>query len=65
LKQANVTHVLSVLRLPLDDQLFAPFKHMAVEVDDVEDEDLLTHFNDCNRFIQEGLDSGGAVLVHW
>ncbi|KAK8237167.1 protein-tyrosine phosphatase-like protein [Phyllosticta capitalensis] len=65
LEAANITHVLSVLRLPLDDALFAPFKeHMVVEVDDVDDEDLLQHFPATNRFIQRALDSGGGVLVH-
>ncbi|CAO2658781.1 Nn.00g065040.m01.CDS01 [Neocucurbitaria sp. VM-36] len=64
LKQANITHVLSVLRTPLDQDLFSPFKHMVVEVDDVEDENLLEHFPATNRFIQEGLDGGGGVLVH-
>ncbi|KAF2085916.1 dual specificity protein phosphatase 12 [Saccharata proteae CBS 121410] len=64
LQQANITHVLSVLRLPLDQELFAPFQHMVVEVDDVDDEDLLQHFPATNRFIQDGLDSGGGVLVH-
>ncbi|KAH7360006.1 protein-tyrosine phosphatase-like protein [Pyrenochaeta sp. MPI-SDFR-AT-0127] len=64
LEQANITHVLSVLRTPLDQDLFRPFKHMVVEVDDVEDEDLLAHFPATNRFIQEGLKGGGGVLVH-
>ncbi|EUC31399.1 hypothetical protein COCVIDRAFT_31079 [Bipolaris victoriae FI3] len=64
LEQANITHVLSVLRMPLDDALFAPFKHMVVEVDDVDDENLLQHFPATNRFIREGLDAGGGVLVH-
>jgi len=66
LQQANITHVLSVLRLPLDRELFSPFKqHMVVEVDDVEDENLLGHFPSTNKFIQDGLDGGGGVLVHW
>ncbi|KAF2872442.1 protein-tyrosine phosphatase-like protein [Massariosphaeria phaeospora] len=64
LQQANITYVLSVLRTPLDQNLFSPFKHMVVEVDDMEDEDLLQHFSSTNRFIQEGLDGGGGVLVH-
>lgn len=64
LQQANITHVLSVLRLPLDQSLFSPFKHMVVEVDDTEDENLLEHFPATNAFIQEGLDGGGGVLVH-
>jgi len=65
LKNANITHILSVLRMPLDEQLFSPYKHMVVEVDDVDDENLLEHFPATNRFIQNGLDSGGGVLVHW
>ncbi|CAN9286345.1 unnamed protein product [Alternaria alternata] len=64
LQQANITHVLSVLRTPLDQDLFGPFKHMVVEVDDVEDENLLEHFPATNRFIREGLKGGGGVLVH-
>ncbi|KAK8166099.1 protein-tyrosine phosphatase-like protein [Phyllosticta citribraziliensis] len=65
LEAANITHVLSVLRLPLDAELFAPFReHMVVEVDDVDDEDLLQHFPATNRFIQRALDGGGGVLVH-
>lgn len=65
LQTANITHVLSVLRTPLDNDLFMPFKHMVVEVDDVEDENLLQYFPATNAFIQQGLDSGGGVLVHW
>ena len=65
LREANITHVLSVLRGEVDAKLIAGFTHMAVPVDDVEDENLLEHFPQTNRFIQEGLDAGGAVLVHW
>ena len=68
LKEANITHVLSVLRLPTDSSYFDPFKgrkHLLVEIDDVEDENLLQYFVTTNGFIQEGLDGGGGVLVHW
>ncbi|KAF2672650.1 dual specificity protein phosphatase 12 [Microthyrium microscopicum] len=68
LEQASITHVLSVLRMPgyldRDKELFAGYKCMLVEVDDVEDENLLQHFKATNAFIQNGLDSGGSVLVH-
>ena len=56
---------MSALRLPLDNDLFANFKHHVVEVDDVEDENIIEHFAGSNAFIQEGLDGGGGVLVHW
>lgn len=65
LKKANITHVVSALRLPLDNDLFTNFKHHVVEVDDVEDENIIEHFAGSNAFIQEGLDGGGGVLVHW
>ena len=65
LKKADITHVVSALRLPLDNELFVNFKHHVVEVDDVDDENVIEHFTDSNAFIQEGIDSGGGVLVHW
>jgi len=64
LADCNITHVLSVLRLPLEKELFDGFEHMVVEVDDVEDDNLLEHFGKTNEFIQNGLDTGGGVLVH-
>lgn len=65
MRAANITHVLSVLNLQPDDELFRPYKHLMIAVDDVEEEDLISHFATANAFIQTGLDAGGAVLVHW
>lgn len=65
MKKANITHVLSVLRYNKESPLFQPYKHLLIDVDDVEDEDLLQHFAETNAFIQEGLDGGGGVFVHW
>ena len=65
LKNANITHVVSALRLPLDEDLFKSYRHLVVELDDVEDEDILQHVAASNAFVQEGLDGGGGVLVHW
>jgi dual specificity phosphatase 12 len=36
-----------------------------VQVDDVEDENLLGEFARTGKFIKDGLQSGGGVLVHW
>ncbi|KAL8681701.1 MAG: hypothetical protein Q9224_002330 [Gallowayella concinna] len=65
LKEANITHILSVLTLPLDPALFENYKHLAIDIDDDEDADIIQHFPASNVFIQEGLEGGGGVLVHW
>lgn len=65
LQTANITHVVSVLRMRPDENLTEGFEHLKIEVDDVDDEDLLQYFASANAFIQAGLDAGGGVLVHW
>lgn len=65
LKRANITHVVSALRLPLDPNLYKEYNHHVVELDDLEDENIIEHFEASNRFIQGGVDGGGGVLVHW
>lgn len=65
LQESNITHIVSVLGGRLDPDLFASYVHKVVDVDDVEDENLLQYFPACNQFIQDGLNGGGGVLVHW
>lgn len=65
LQKANITHVVSVLRMRPDENLTEGFQTLKIEVDDVDDEDLLQYFATANAFIQAGLDAGGGVLVHW
>ncbi|KAG7004622.1 cytidylyltransferase [Physcia stellaris] len=60
MRKANITHVVSVLCLPLDVDLFQDYKHLVIEVNDVEDENILQYFPTSNAFIQEGLDGGGS-----
>ncbi|KAI5299547.1 hypothetical protein KEM56_003158 [Ascosphaera pollenicola] len=65
LQQANITHVVSVLKeSPADEDLLASFRTYHVPVDDVSDEDILQYIPGAVRFIEEGLRSGGGVLVH-
>lgn len=65
IEKANITHVLSVLRIDLKESLFKGFHdHHVVAVDDTDDEDLLQHFPTTIAFISRGLSSGGAVFVH-
>ena len=65
LSKANITHVLSVLRINQPDETFGPFHHHCIDVVDVGDENLLEHIPTAVKFIQSGLDTGGSVLIHW
>lgn len=65
LQTSGITHILTLLRQPLDDKLFEGFTHRVIEVDDVDDENLLEFLPECVGFIQRGLEEGGGVLVHW
>ena len=40
-------------------------KRYLIEIDDLEAEDVIQHFPAANAFIDDGLDKGGGVLVHW
>ncbi|PWY86201.1 phosphatases II [Aspergillus heteromorphus CBS 117.55] len=64
LTRANITHVVSVLRLSDADEALDPFQQLCIEIDDIENEDLLEHIPVALEFIQSGLDAGGSVLVH-
>ncbi|OJD13385.1 hypothetical protein AJ78_06156 [Emergomyces pasteurianus Ep9510] len=64
LKKANISHIVSVLRLNADEERFESFEHLQIPVDDVSDEDLLEHFPTTNAFIKSGLEGNGGVLVH-
>lgn len=64
-EKANITHVLSVLRVNLKESLFQNFQHYVVPVDDADDEDLLRHLPHTNAFISNALSQGGTVFVHW
>ncbi|KAL5000722.1 protein-tyrosine phosphatase-like protein [Aspergillus recurvatus] len=64
MSRANITHILSVIRLRPSDDTFAGYQHHQIEVDDLDDENLLEHFPSAIKFIQSGLDAGGSVLVH-
>ena len=65
LKDANITHVISALRLPLEKEPLNRLEHLVVEVNDLEEENIIEYLPACIAFIQQGLDSGGGVLVHW
>lgn len=64
-KETGITHVVSVMRWPLEADLVKPYKHLQIDVDDDEDENLLEYFPATNQFIDDALENGGSVLVHW
>jgi dual specificity phosphatase 12 len=69
LKKNNVTHILSLLTpdIPGQESQYElgvkDFKHLRIDIDDIEDENIMQYFDRTNAYIQEGLDSGG-ILVH-
>ena len=66
LKDNNISHVASVififhgLQVPTD-----IVKRKQFSLVDQPGEDLLRHLNDIFPFIEEGLNTGTGVLVHW
>jgi len=40
------------------------YDHLCIDVDDVEDENLLVHFEESGAWIEKALNEGGGVLVH-
>lgn len=66
LQDRSITHVLSVLQMDFVNWAgLRPYTHLAIEVDDEESTNLIQYFPKTNQFIQDGLDSGGRVFVHW
>ncbi|EGX54345.1 tyrosine protein phosphatase yvh1 [Orbilia oligospora] len=68
LEAANITHVVSVLRGRLDQTQVEKFasagKHLHIEVNDDDDENLIEYFQTSNAFIDKAIQEGGSVLVH-
>lgn len=65
LEAACISHVLSVICLPMDTALVAGFEHLAIDADDAESENLIQHFAQTNAFIAGALSGDGRVLIHW
>lgn len=67
MKEAGITHIVTVLRQPLDRALFEGYEHLVIEVDDVEEDNLIEHFATTFRWIDEALKEkeGNNVFIHW
>lgn len=64
LKQANITHIVSLLRGDVQDMTVHGFKQLHVEIDDDDEEDIMRFFELTNKFINEATSQGTNVLVH-
>ncbi|KAL1513306.1 hypothetical protein ABEB36_002728 [Hypothenemus hampei] len=65
LSKLKITHILTIDTCPLP-RTIVDLSHICtkfIQLSDLPKEDLLSHFNDTNVFIEEGL-AKGAVLVH-
>ena len=66
LSKLELSHILSVDLVPLPQVVTSAFPNMAilqVNVADMVNEDLLSHFEKSNKFVKEGIHHGN-VLVH-
>lgn len=65
LEQKGVTHILTILEFDYCDyEEFAHFRRLLISAEDSSGENLLRHSGVANAFIDDGLASGGVVLVH-
>lgn len=70
MKDAGITHILSVLKVPPVQRTFTQEENLAefdreyIEVDDLESENILVHFPRAYTYIMAGQEKG-KVLVHW
>ncbi|KAI5293510.1 tyrosine protein phosphatase yvh1 [Ascosphaera acerosa] len=71
LETAGITHLVSALKQPVQqlprrtEAWLATVAMHRVPVDDAPEEEILRYLPDAVRFIEDGLRSGGAVLVQW
>lgn len=64
LKSYNVSHILSLVQVKVNPEFVENFKHMQINIDDVEDENIIRHFPAIIEFMDEAIQSGTSVLVH-
>ncbi|KAL6062232.1 tyrosine protein phosphatase yvh1 [Balamuthia mandrillaris] len=62
LREHGITHVLTVAH-ELRSKQQTGIEHLIVAADDCDEQDLISHFDQCNSFIEEGR-TKGRVLVH-
>ena len=64
-QQAGITHIVSILDFDIYEAgAFKEYKHVHIRVDDDPNENLLEHFPETNKFIEDALAGNGGVFVH-
>ncbi|ETS75283.1 hypothetical protein PFICI_12227 [Pestalotiopsis fici W106-1] len=63
-KEAGITHVVSVIDYDVDARQLERMKQLHIDAEDVPGENLLCYFNTTTTFIDDALESGGAVFIH-
>lgn len=67
LKQTGISHILTIDSCPLPRKIqdaLPNVKLKFIQITDMPREDLLTHFEDSNRFIYSALNNDNKILVH-
>ncbi|KAK5167571.1 uncharacterized protein LTR77_007270 [Saxophila tyrrhenica] len=63
--QAGITHIVSALDFDIYEAgAFQQYEHLHIRLDDDPNENLLAHFSEACKFIEQALEGGGAVFVH-
>ena len=64
-QRAGITHIVSVLDFDIYEAgAFKQYEHLHLRLDDDPNENLLQHFPESNKFIEDALSNGGGVFVH-
>ncbi|KAI0148983.1 protein-tyrosine phosphatase-like protein [Pestalotiopsis sp. NC0098] len=63
-QEAGITHVVSVIDYDVDARQLAKMRQLHIDAEDVPSENLLRHFDEAVKFIDDALNGGGAVFVH-
>jgi dual specificity phosphatase 12 len=64
-EKAGITHIVSVLDFDIYEAgAFKQYEHLHLRLDDDPNENMLQHFPESNKFIEDALSSGGGVFVH-
>jgi protein-tyrosine phosphatase len=64
LRRLNIGYVLSVITADIELPIYKGITYFRIPADDIEEQDLLTHFSTTNDYIRNCQHRGGNVLVH-